>query len=94
MHDSDFENMQKHSAVNLASILKSTLLKLKNVLENPAYNFVLHNTPLREHNLAHYHWHIELIPKLTSVAGFEWGSGFYINTTPPEEAAKFLRESD
>jgi UDPglucose--hexose-1-phosphate uridylyltransferase len=94
VHDSDFENIQKHSAVNLASILKSTLLKFKNVLENPAYNFVLHNTPLREHNLPHYHWHLELIPKLTDVAGFEWGSGFYINTTPPEEAAKFLRESD
>ena len=40
-----------------------------------------------------YHWHIELIPRLTRVAGFEWGSGFYINPTPPEEAAKYLREA-
>jgi UDPglucose--hexose-1-phosphate uridylyltransferase len=40
-----------------------------------------------------YHWHLELIPRLTRVAGFEWGSGFYINPTPPEEAAKYLRES-
>ncbi|MBI3087319.1 MAG: hypothetical protein HYY91_00300, partial [Candidatus Omnitrophica bacterium] len=39
-----------------------------------------------------YHWHIELIPRLTRVAGFEWGSGFYINPTPPEEAARYLRE--
>jgi UDPglucose--hexose-1-phosphate uridylyltransferase len=39
-----------------------------------------------------FHWHIELIPRLTQVAGFEWGTGFYINPTAPEEAAKYLRE--
>ena len=39
----------------------------------------------------HYHWHIEFVPKLTRTGGFEWGTGFYINPTPPEEAAKFLR---
>jgi UDPglucose--hexose-1-phosphate uridylyltransferase len=43
--------------------------------------------------LVHYHWHIEIIPKLTKVAGFEWATGFYINPTPPEESAKFLREA-
>ena len=42
--------------------------------------------------LPHYHWHIEVIPRLTKVAGFEWGSGFYINPVPPEDAASFLRE--
>ena len=40
-----------------------------------------------------YHWHIEIMPKLVSVAGFEWGSGFYINPTPPELAARHLREA-
>lgn len=94
VHDSDFEDIQKHCSVNLASMLKGVLGKLKNVLEDPPYNFVIHNAPLKENKLPHYHWHIEIIPKLTSVAGFEWGSGFYINPTPPEEAAKFLRESD
>ena len=43
-------------------------------------------------NYNDFHWHMEIIPKLTKVAGFEWGSGFYINPTPPEDAAKFLRE--
>ena len=43
--------------------------------------------------MPHYHWHIELIPRLTKVAGFEWGTGFYINPTPPEESAQFLREA-
>lgn len=94
IHDSDFEDIQKHGAVNMASILKNVLNKMKNVLDNPPYNFIVHNAPLREDRLPHYHWHIEIIPKLTSVAGFEWGTGFYINPTPPEEAAKFLRESD
>ena len=41
----------------------------------------------------HYHWHFEIMPKLVRAGGFEWGSGFYINPTPPEEAAKFLREA-
>jgi UDPglucose--hexose-1-phosphate uridylyltransferase len=39
-----------------------------------------------------FHWHIELMPRLTRIAGFEWGTGFYINPTAPEEAAKYLRE--
>jgi UDPglucose--hexose-1-phosphate uridylyltransferase len=42
--------------------------------------------------MPHYHWHLEVSPKLTRIAGFEQGTGFYINPTPPEEAAGFLRE--
>ena len=57
------------------------------------YNFVLHTEPLRSGGVEHYHWHFEIVPKLTSIAGFEWGSGFYINPIPPEEAAAYLRES-
>jgi len=44
--------------------------------------------------LPHYHWHIEVIPRLTRVAGFEWGTGFYINPVPPEQAAAFLKETE
>jgi UDPglucose--hexose-1-phosphate uridylyltransferase len=54
---------------------------------------VLHTSPCNDGSAdAYYHWHIEIMPKLTKVAGFEWGSGFYINPTPPEEAARVLRE--
>jgi UDPglucose--hexose-1-phosphate uridylyltransferase len=63
------------------------------VLERPAYNFIMHSSPVQEPLLTYYHWHMEIIPKLTKVAGFEWGSGFYINPTPPEESARFLREA-
>ena len=48
--------------------------------------------PLPDQDRDHYHWHLEIMPKLTKVAGFEWGTGFYINPTPPEEAAAYLRE--
>ncbi len=94
VHDSDFEDAQKHEVVNLTRLLQNVLRRIKNVLDNPPYNFIILNSPLRESKLAHYHWHLEIMPKLTKVAGFEWGSGFYINPTPPEEAAKFLREAD
>jgi UDPglucose--hexose-1-phosphate uridylyltransferase len=50
----------------------------------------LHSAPIRTPDLEYYHWHIEIIPKLTRVAGFEWGTGFYINPTSPEDAAEFL----
>lgn len=92
-HSSDFEDIQKHEVVNLSLILKNILAKINVVLENPPYNYLLHNSPVRESNLPHFHWHIEIIPKLTRLAGFEWGTGLHINPTPPEEAAKFLRES-
>ena len=62
-------------------------------LDDPPYNFILHTLAVRRRTSSpHYHWHIEIMPTLTQVAGFEWGSGFYINPTPPEEAARFLRE--
>jgi len=91
-HESAFENLSSHQMINLASALKQLLLKCEIGLDSPAYNLVLHTSPVEESFREYYHWHIEFIPKLTNTAGFEWGSGFYINPTPPEESAKFLRE--
>jgi UDPglucose--hexose-1-phosphate uridylyltransferase len=73
--------------------MKNLLLRYELSLDGPAYNFALHTAPPQESSLDYYHWHIEFIPKLTSMAGFEWGTGFYINPTPPEESARFLRET-
>ena len=92
-HESHFEHTDAATLQNLAWVLRSTLRKMDRVLEHPAYNFILHSAPVQESSLAYYHWHFEIIPKLTKVAGFEWGTGFYINPTPPEESAKFLREA-
>ncbi len=92
-HDSSFEDASPKQFVSLATMLQETLRRLDAVLENPAYNYILHTSPFREEDNEYYHWHIEIMPKLTKVAGFEWGSGFFINPTPPEEAARFLREA-
>lgn len=75
----------------LALMLRDLLRRMGRLLGDPDYNFVLHTSPLREENLPHYHWHLELAPKVGQAAGFEWGTGFFINSTPPEEAAAFLR---
>ncbi len=92
-HDSHFESSDPPTMQNLAWVLRLIMRKIDKVLETPAYNFVLHSAPLQDSSMPYYHWHIEIIPKLTHVAGFEWGTGFYINPTPPEESAKFLKEA-
>lgn len=92
-HQSHFEDADAPTIKDMAWVLRSTMRKIDKVLERPAYNFIVHSAPVQDGPLEHYHWHLEIIPKLTKVAGFEWGTGFYINPTPPEESAKFLREA-
>lgn len=92
-HESSYEYISDDKLDTLSLIFQSVLQKINVVLEEPDYNFVLHSTPFTDVYNNYYHWHFEIIPKLTKVAGFEWGSGFYINPTPPEEAAKYLREA-
>ncbi len=94
VHDSHFEDIQKAENSSLAKIMKKVLHKIKVVLEDPPYNYIIHNSPLKDSPLPYYHWHIEIMPKLSKVAGFEVGTGFYINPTPPEEAAQFLKEAE
>ena len=72
-------------------MLKLTLGRLRDVLSDPSYNFLIHTSPLDGHREDVYHWHVELMPRLVHVAGFEWGTGFYINPTEPERAAALLR---
>jgi UDPglucose--hexose-1-phosphate uridylyltransferase len=93
LHQSHFEDSDAPTFQNLAWVLRSTMRKIDKALERPAYNFIVHSAPVQDAPLPHYHWHVEIMPKLTKVAGFEWGTGFYINPTPPEESARFLREA-
>ncbi len=92
-HASHYENIQKNEVDELGTVLKTILQKLEIGLEKPAYNYIIHTSPFDTRALPHYHWHMEIIPRLTRVAGFEWGTGFYINPIPPEQAAAFLRET-
>ncbi len=97
-HQMDFYASRSH-VHDMARALKITLNKLSQALNKPQYNYIIHTAPNRFnrrgywHTIAEdFHWHIEIMPRLTKVAGFEWGTGFYINPTPPEDAAKYLRE--
>ncbi len=92
-HQSRFISMDDQQLFQLAKLFSSTMKKLDRVLPNVPYNFMLHTAPLRDSHLEHYHWHIEIMPKVSTVAGFEWGTGFHINTVPPEEAASILKGS-
>jgi len=76
----------------LADVLRCTLLLLYRAANNHDYNAVLHTAPLRDSCMDYYHWHIEIVPRLTTPAGFELGSGIYITTAIPEETADYLRE--
>jgi UDPglucose--hexose-1-phosphate uridylyltransferase len=91
-HRSAFEDSGVDEIRGLAQILSSFLRRMNRVLKDPPYNFMLHTAPLHDGALEHFHWHLEVIPKLTKVAGFEWGSGFFINPMPPEDAAGALRQ--
>jgi len=87
-HSADFSLLEKEKVRPLGVILRDSLHKLKVVLNDPPYNFIIHTSPINGHEREDYHWHIEIMPKLVTVAGFEWGSGFYINPVAPEEASK------
>ncbi len=91
-HQSHFEALAPDQIHNLGWLVRNLMNRMERALEQPPFNFILHTAPVQEAAMEHFHWHIEIMPKLTKVAGFEWGTGFYINPTPPEEAAEFLRE--
>lgn len=91
-HASSYSTIRQSQYQTLAEILSRTLKRLDEVLVEPPYNMVFHTSPVMDEELPYFHWHIEIIPKVTRVAGFEWGTGFYINPTPPEKSAAYLRE--
>jgi UDPglucose--hexose-1-phosphate uridylyltransferase len=91
-HESSFEAIRGEAINQMVPVLKETLKRLRAALNNPPFNFMIHTAPTDNHYSKEYHWHIEIIPKLVKVAGFEWGTGFYINPTTPEDAAKYLSE--
>jgi UDPglucose--hexose-1-phosphate uridylyltransferase len=92
-HQSLYEDAQRHEYASLARMLGDILRRMNRALRNPPYNLLIHSAPLAEPTSEAYHWHVEIIPKLTKVAGFEWATGFYVNPTSPEEAAEVLRDA-
>ena len=90
-HASHYETLSRSAAEELGRVMKRVMEKIETALDRPAYNYIIHTAPFDTSALDHYHWHIEIIPRVTKTAGFEWGTGFYINPVPPEEAAAFMR---
>ncbi len=97
-HESDVSRVSRAGVSEFAEALKGTLTALRAELGNFPYNYSIHTAPVAElerygHLKESYHWHLEIFPRLTTPAGFEWGSGNFINIVSPEDAAKRLRAS-
>jgi len=90
-HRAHFDEATEATRRGLAELFLEVVGALERALDAPPYNAVLHTAPLQGGALDHFHWHLELIPTLSNIAGFEWGAGSHINATPPERAAKHLR---
>jgi len=91
-HGSSLEEITAVLTKELAFVMRNTLMKIHKGLNDPAYNFVVMSSPCHEKNVEYYHWQIQIIPRVARVAGFELGSGIYINTVIPEHAAKYLKD--
>jgi len=99
----DFTAITAEEKLALSETLPRTLKRIKNALNNPPYNMMIQTAPITSPRPGQsdywgtiaedYRWHIDILPRLTQVAGFEWGTGFYINPVSPENAAEFLRDS-
>lgn len=99
-HSCAYQDIEGSEMEDLSLMMMTMIKKLRKVLNNPPYNLVIHTAPNRIPRKDHwhtlgedFHWHIEVMPRLIRMSGFEWGSGFYILTTSPEEGAKYLREA-
>ncbi len=98
----DFRRITPEQQAALAEALKAVLLKWRGALGDGAWNFLLHTGPNPASQAgaledypgyeSYYNWHVEMFPRLTTTAGFEWGTGMHINPVPPEDAAAALRD--
>lgn len=90
-HNSRFENTEAGKIAEFAVLLRGIVGRVESLLSDPAFNYLIHTAPFDIPLASYYHWHLEIFPRLTKTAGFEWGAGDYINTVAPEDAARILR---
>lgn len=93
-HAASFMSISDEEIMDLAGVLRDILLRIYVLLGNPDYNYIIRSSPVGDEDARYLHWYIVIIPKISTPAGFEIGSGMYINTVAPEESAKALREID
>src|SRR3990172_6994330 len=90
-HSASFGNIEPAELADLARVLRALLAKLHKGLNDPDYNFTIRTAPKESDRVKYYHWYVSVVPRVTKMAGFELGSGMFINTALPEESARFLR---
>jgi UDPglucose--hexose-1-phosphate uridylyltransferase len=98
-HNCAFQDIRPDEMEDAALILSATLKKLRTLFKGVSFNYFIHSAPNRVPRKDHwhtlgedFHWHLEIMPRFLKTSGFEWGSGFYILPTSPEDASKYLRE--
>jgi len=91
VHRSSFATLSDEELVDFASVLQDTVKRLSIGLNDPDYNYIIRSAPIEDSDVKYHHWYVVIVPKLTTPAGFEIGTGIYINTTLPEQCAEFLR---
>jgi UDPglucose--hexose-1-phosphate uridylyltransferase len=91
-HISHFESIDDGAVIEVAGLLRTALRRVERALDSPAYNVLIHSAPLNGPSPEGWHWRLEIIPRIAGVAGFEWATGFFINTVAPESAAAYLRD--
>ncbi|UCD71574.1 MAG: hypothetical protein JSW70_00885 [Syntrophobacterales bacterium] len=93
-HSPDFTFIGDDEMWDLAAVMGNIFRRLSRLLQNPPYSFSFHSSPIHEENhRSEYHWHVEVRPRIGLREGFEWGMGFFVNSTPPEFAATHLRQA-
>ena len=92
-HAPSFEHGSAAELRDLARTLRAVLRRLERALGDPPFEFLLHSAPFAESDSGWYHWHLEITPRLLSPAGPDGSSGFHVNPMPPEDAARFLRDT-
>jgi UDPglucose--hexose-1-phosphate uridylyltransferase len=90
-HQGSFVDINDNELADLAYLLQNILSRIHRGLDNPDYNFIIRSAPVGDEDAKYFHWYMVIIPKLTTTAGFEIGTGIYINITYPEQCAEFLR---
>ncbi|MBI4594757.1 MAG: galactose-1-phosphate uridylyltransferase [Candidatus Tectomicrobia bacterium] len=98
-HQPFFSSISSDAIEYLGEVFLKVFKAMARILDDPPFNYIIHSAPIKYPKAgywttidADFHWHVEILPRLTKMAGFEWGTGFYINPTPPEDSAQYLRE--
>ena len=91
-HQASFGQVGEEDLHELAPVLRRTLRDLYERLGDPDFNYIIHSAPAEDESKDYYLWHIQILPRLTTIAGFELGSGIYVSTMLPEQSAAVIRE--